>query len=402
MRIAGVVCEYNPFHTGHALQLHTLRKRGAEAIVCCMSGNFVQRGDFAVARKHVRAEAAVRGGADLVLELPLPWALSSAEGFAQGGIEVLSGTGLVDTVAFGSECADTERLRRVADCLLSDAFPAALKAELAGGVSFAVSRQRAAVTLCGADAAVLSSPNDILGVEYCKALRRCGSAMTPLALQRYSVVHDGGAQGDLASASHIRALLSAGEDGAPYLTAPMASLYDAERRAGRAPVLLQTAERAVLARLRTVPEGAFAGYDGGNEGLYHRVFRASRAAAGVEELLDAAKTKRYARARLRRLLLCAYLGLREADRPSHVPYLRVLAMNETGKRLLREMRHCAALPVVIKPAAARGLSPEAATLMEAEARATDLYVLAYPALSQSAGGSEWRANPVVIENEGLN
>ena len=398
MQVAGVICEYNPFHTGHAWQLAELRRRGAAAVVCAMSGNFTQRGDFAIVRKHVRAGAAIYGGADLVLELPLPWATASAEGFAKGGAEALAATGVVDTLAFGSECADADRLARVADALASDAFVAALKSELDKGDSFAAARQRAAETLCGADAAVLASPNDILGVEYCKALR--GTALAPLALPRIGAVHDGQPAGEYASASYIRDRIL-GKDAVdssdlPYLTPDMRRLYDAERAAGRAPVTVAAAERAILARLRTMREADFAAYDEGNEGLYHRFSDAARRAASIDELLDAVKTKRYAHARLRRMLLAIYLGVLPAERPVQAPYLRVLAMNDKGKSLLHEMRRAAALPVLIKPADVRELSPEARRLMELEARATDLYALAYPDLTQSAGGSEWRTGAVIV------
>lgn len=398
MQVAGVICEYNPFHTGHAWQLAELRRRGAAAVVCAMSGNFTQRGGFAIVRKHVRAAAAIYGGADLVLELPLPWATASAEGFAKGGAEALAATGVVDTLAFGSECADADRLARVADALASDAFVAALKSELDKGDSFAAARQRAAETLCGADAAVLASPNDILGVEYCKALR--GTALAPLALPRIGAVHDGQPAGEYASASYIRDRIL-GKDAVdssdlPYLTPDMRRLYDAERAAGRAPVTVAAAERAILARLRTMREADFAAYDEGNEGLYHRFSDAARRAASIDELLDAVKTKRYAHARLRRMLLAIYLGVLPAERPVQAPYLRVLAMNDKGKSLLHEMRRAAALPVLIKPADVRELSPEARRLMELEARATDLYALAYPDLTQSAGGSEWRTGAVIV------
>ena len=391
MQVAGVICEYNPFHTGHAWQLAELRRRGAAAVVCAMSGNFTQRGDFAIVRKHVRAEAAICGGADLVLELPLPWATASAEGFAKGGVEVLAATGVVDTLAFGSECADTDTLTRVADALTSDAFAEALKSELDKGDSFASARQRAAEKLTGADAAVLANPNDILGVEYCKALR--GTGIAPLALPRMGAAHDGAPSGEYASASYLRAHM---ECAASYLTPDMRRLCDAERAAGRAPVTMATAERAILARLRTMREADFAAYDEGNEGLYHRFFDASRRAASVAELLDTVKTKRYVHARLRRMLLAIYLGVLPAERPAQAPYLRVLAMNDKGKSLLHEMRRAASLPVLIKPADVRELSPEARRLMELEARATDLYALAYPDLTQSAGGSEWRTGAVIV------
>ena len=203
MRTAGIISEYNPFHRGHAWQIGELRRRlGAEtAVVCAMSGSFVQRGDFAVMRTHARAEAAVRGGADLVLELPLPWAIASAEGFAAGGVGVLAATGAVDTLVFGSECGDTETLKAVAAALESESFAAYLRQGLQEDVSFAAAREAAARKLLGEKAAVLAQPNDILGVEYCKAIARQAAALMPLALPRRGVGHDGGAAESFASAS---------------------------------------------------------------------------------------------------------------------------------------------------------------------------------------------------------
>ena len=221
MRTAGIISEYNPFHRGHAWQIGELRRRlGAEtAVVCAMSGSFVQRGDFAVMRTHARAEAAVRGGADLVLELPLPWAIASAEGFAAGGVGVLAATGAVDTLVFGSECGDTETLKAVAAALESDAFAAysCVKGSQEG-TSFAAAREAAARKLLGEKAAVLAQPNDILGVEYCKAIARQAAALMPLALPRRGVGHDGGAAEGFASASRIRELLINGACADEFLT----------------------------------------------------------------------------------------------------------------------------------------------------------------------------------------
>ena len=394
MRAFGIICEYNPFHTGHQWQVGELRRCFGEdcAVVCAMSGNFVQRGDFAICRKHTRATAAVRGGAELVLELPTPWATASAESFARGGVKVLAGTGIVDTLCFGSECADTEKLKRVAACLTGKDFADALHTELDKGNSFAAAREHAAEKLCGADAAVLRDANDILGVEYCKALSETDIA--PLALPRRGIDHDGGAEDGFASASYLRERLLAGESGGEYLTPDMARLYEAERISGRAPVSMANAERAMLAKLRTMTEDEFARYDEGNEGLYHRLYDASRTATSIEELLTAAKTKRYAYARLRRTVLRMYLGIEEV--PEKVPYLRVLACNERGRALLKQMKKSASLPILTKSADVRELSPDAQRLFAIETRATDLYTLAYPDLAQSVGGSEWTTNPVIL------
>ena len=328
MRVFGIICEYNPFHRGHKWQIDELRRLAGEeecAVVCAMSGDFVQRGDFAIERAHARAEAAVRGGADLVLELPLPWAISSAEGFARGGVSILAATGVVDTLAFGSECGNAAKLQRAAKALLRADFPDALREELAKGLSFAAARESAARALIGEDAAVLREPNDILGVEYCKALLQSGSTIAPLGILRKVVGHNGGAAKGFASASHIRELLTNGEDASAYLTAESAAIYARECAAGRAPVTMQDAERAVLSRLRAMCKEDFARYDSGNEGLYRRFYDAARTAASVDELLSAVKTKRYAYARLRRMLLAAYLDVTAADVPPEVPYLRVLA-----------------------------------------------------------------------------
>ncbi len=398
MKTAGIICEYNPFHRGHAWQIAEARRLlGAEtAVVCAMSGSFVQRGDFAAVRAYARAEAAVRGGADLVLELPLPWAISSAEGFARGGVMTLAATGLVDTLVFGSECGDAASLRHAAEALLREDFPAVLRGELAKGLSFAAARESAARALIGDDADVLACPNDILGVEYCKALIESGSSIAPLALPRRAVGHDEGAAEGYASASYIRALLVRGEDASAYMTEESAVIYEREKKAGRAPVMMKNVERAILARLRAMGEEDFALYDSGNEGLYRRFAEAAHTAPSIDALLGAVKTKRYAYARLRRMLLAAYLGVTAADMPRRMPYLRVLSFNERGRAVLKRMKRTAHAPVLIKSADVRALGEQAQRLFSLTARAEDQYVLAYPDLTAASGGSAWTSGPVIV------
>ena len=397
-----MIVEYNPLHSGHLrLLAETRRLLGPDtAVVCAMSGNFVQRGDFALLRKHQRARAAVESGADLVLELPLPWAVSSAEAFAAGGVRVLTAAGVVTDLAFGSECGETAPLLELAECLLSPAFAGELRRRLNSGLPYAACRQAAVSALLGPEkAALLESANNILGVEYCKALLRQRSPLRPLTVRREGSAHDGALEpGAHPSASALRELLRRGETERTLSLLPpaMARAFREEAAAGRAPVFAETCERAVLARLRTMTEADFAALDQGREGLCSRLFEASRTAASVEELLAAAKTKRYAYARLRRMVLWAYLGLTPADVPETVPYLRPLAANDTGRRLLAQMRARAAVPILTKPADVRDLGPEARRLLALEARATDLYTLAYPALSAARGGTEWREGPVIL------
>lgn len=401
MQVVGMITEYNPLHLGHLLQITRTREAlGPDAaVVCVMSGNFVQRGDFAVVRKHIRAEAAVRSGADLVLELPLPWAVSSAERFADGGIRTLIATGLVTHLSFGSECGDTDALQGVARALCSEEFPPLLRRELRKGGSFAASRQSAAEELLSKrQAALLKNPNDILGIEYCKSLLRHGSQIKPLAIPREGAAHDGEPEDGIASAAAIRRLLREGkrDDALARMAPAMREGYLREASAGRAPVFSAVCERAILARLRMMGVKEYAELDEGREGLGNRFYAASRTAATLEELFSAVKTKRYAYARLRRMALWAYLGLTPERIPVKLPYLRVLAADAAGRALLGKMRKSASVPVLTKPADVRRLPEAAQKLFQMEACATDLYTLAIPDLSAARGGSEWREGPVIL------
>ena len=397
-----MIIEYNPMHSGHRHLLEQTRALlGPEtAVIGVMSGDFVQRGDFALVRRQARARAAVESGVDLVLELPLPWAAAPAERFAAGGVEVLEATGLVTHLAFGSECGDAAALGRLAACLNSGAYREALRRRLPGGASFAACRQAAAGELLGPeDAALLAHPNNNLGVEYCRALLRRGSSIRPLTVPRSGSAHDGGLREEgHPSASALRALIRAGQEEAALarMTPAMAAAYRAEKAAGRAPVWMERCERAVLARLRSMTEEEFAALDGGREGLYRRLCQAGRTAPTLAAVLEAAKTKRYPHARLRRMVLWAYLGLRPAQTPEHVPYLRVLAANGMGRSLLARMRKTASVPVVTLPRQINALGPEARTLFDLEARSADLYALAYPDLEAAAGGTIWREGPVIL------
>lgn len=399
MAAAGIIAEYNPLHLGHCCQLRRLRALLGEEtpVICAMSGNFVQRGDFALLGKHARAEAAVRSGADLVLEIPLSWACAPAERFAQGGVEVLLGTGLVTDLVFGSESADAGAIRSATEALLGPDFPEALRRELAGPHSFAAARQRALAGLIGEEGAeVLSRPNDILAVEYAKALSREGSEVHLVPILRQGAGHDQDG-GEYPSAGSIRRMIQEGRraEALAAMVPAMRELYEAEEARGRAPVFAAGAERAILAQLRRMGEADFLALDAGGEGLGNRLAAAAREAASLEELLDRAKTKRYAYSRLRRLALWAYLGLRPETLPARVPYLRPLAMNQRGRALLAEARRRAALPILTKPADVRRLSPEAQAVFRREVLATDLYTLAFPG-DPAPGGAEWREGPRVL------
>ena len=397
MAVVGIIAEYNPFHRGHAWQIAEIRSRLGEdtTIVVAMSGNFVQRGDFASFSKHARAEMALLGGADLVIEIPTPWASTTAERFAQGGVSLLAAAG-VTHLAFGCEVGDLMPLNRTVDALESREFPELLRRKLSEGMSFASARQAAVSELVGEVAGCLSLPNNALAVEYLRALRFCCAKIEPLALPRIGSAHDSAELGVYSSASAIRSVLLDGGEWHDLVPASSAEIMDREMAAGRGPVAMRNCERAVLARLRSMDEEDFCPYDGGGEGLYRRFYAAVRSCTSVEAILGAAKTKRYPLARLRRLLLHSYLGLSPAERGDELPYLRVLGANERGRLQLKKLRKSSDLPIITKPAQVRKLSERPREYFLREAACTDLYTLAMPKLSCAVPDSEFAQAAVML------
>ena len=397
MKIAGIVAEYNPFHSGH--EQHIARTRallGADCgVICCMSGDFVQRGEAAQWNKLARAEAAVRCGADLVFELPVQWALSSAEGFARGAVGLLDSLGVVDFISFGSECPDTSALERVAEALLDPAVDAAVRDELSGGESYAAARQRALGRFIGEEAGLISSPNNILAVEYIKALYDLGSRIRPLAIERRGSQHDRPASGRIRSAGELRTMTAAGKDISPFVPRAALELIERERELGRGPILMRALEPALLSRLRMLSREDFAALPDAAEGLENRLMAAMEEPT-LDGVLAAAKSKRYALARLRRMCMCAALGIRAGMNEGTPPYARLLAASGRGRELLRLAEGRSRVPVITKSASGRRLPRGARECFELNARARDLFVLGSPAAEERRGGSDWRLTPAVL------
>lgn len=381
MKITGVICEYNPFHNGHAKQLFFMRRQGGT--VCLMSGDYVQRGEPAILDKYVRAAAAVACGADLVLELPVTYALRSAEGFAAGGVEILTKLGCVDALCFGCETGKTETLMETAKLLLTEAFAQKLRSELASGVSFPCARQNALEAL-GGDGDLLENPNDILAVEYCKAILQQSSGLAPLPLLREGSYLDS-LDEENPSASSLRSV----GDWAAYVPAEALSIY-----AGAARHTVAAGERAWLSRLRFMSEQDFAQLPYGSEGLWRKLMRACREQATLEEIIAATKSKRYTRTRIMRMLLCAYLGITKDLLEREAPYVRVLALHEEGQKILRAAREEGALTILNA-----GETAPDSEYAQLERRASDLYGLFAAAETPSAPGTEQAARAVPVKTE---
>jgi len=332
LKTVGIICEYNPLHLGHRKQIDQIRRTCGDdtAVVCLMSGNFVQRGHPAAVDKSIRARMAVASGADLVLELPIEYALSSAEGFAAGGVRILSG--FCTHLCFGAETQDRELLIGTAKALLSPDFPPLLKAELEKGKSFPAARQ-AALANMGLDAHILEKPNNILAVEYCKAILSQNCAMEPLPIHREGNYHDESPDPENPSATALRHLLLAGTDWQAYVP------VEAQPFLADAPLhTLAAGERAILGKLRTMADEEFEALPYGSEGLWRKFMHACREEATLEDIIAATKSKRYTRTRIDRMVMCAFLGLTLQDLLSPVPYVRVLAFTDRGRAVLKEAR----------------------------------------------------------------
>lgn len=388
MPVAGIVAEFDPFHLGHQYLIGEVRRRlGQETpVVVALSGSFTQRGGAAICSPIARAEMALRGGADLVLELPLPFATASAETFARGGVDTLLATGVVDTLCFGSETGDVVPLCRMAGALEGAEFPQVLRDLAAQGLPFAAARQKALERVLGEK--LPQGANDLLATEY---LRFWPAERAALAVQRRDGGHGGGQ-----SASRVRQLLLAGDwSGAAQLLPPASlEILRREQQRGRCPGSLFWTERAVLYRLRTMTETDFSAIADCTEGLEHRLVRSAAQAASLEEFYALAKSKRYAHARIRRIALRAFLGITAL--PEKVPYLRVLGADARGLELLRDMKTRSTLPVVTKPAHGRKLEGEAGDLFTQGRRADDLWGLCLE--RPIPGGWSWSEGPVLLKD----
>ena len=328
----GIICEYNPLHLGHQKQIDLIRQHfGPETvIICAMSGNFVQRGMPAIIDKSYRAQAAVLCGADLVLELPVMTALSSAEGFAAGGVAILSK--FCDFLCFGAETPDVDRLMNTARALLSREFPSLLRQELDTGKSFPAARQ-AALERMGLEAEILVQPNNILAVEYCKAIVSGNTAMKPFPIHRVGSYHAEIADSENPSATAVRNLMLIAHNWKSCVPKRVRPIFE------NAPLHTITAgERAILAKLRTMTEAEFEALPYGSEGLWRKFMHACRREATLDAVIAATKSKRYTRTRIDRMVMCAFLGITREMLEAEVPYTRVLAFRDQGRQILSQYK----------------------------------------------------------------
>ena len=397
MRSVGIICECNPFHGGHQYLIDRARASGADAVICVLSGNFVQRGEAAILSPHARAEILAESGADAVFELPFPFSAAGAEFFGRAGVEILSRLG-VDELWFGSESGNTDALWRLADVADSDAFREKYAAHAEGESGTAKAYFALLSEMAGSDAAC--APNDILGVSYLRALRRLNSRMRPVTVKRQGSGYSEQtlSAGQFPSATALRhAWRAQGLTALDEYLAPLtASVAAREQEAGNAPASLEHATPLVLGMLRLTPLEELEQYAGLGGGLAGRMKDAASRATSLQEFYALCATKKYPDARIRRGVLSALLRVREEDLHAPIAYAHLLAATERGCEFLAQARRTSNVPVVTRKTDLPD-AKEAQQQFDFECRAAALYSLCLP---QTADAEEqMRRTPLILKKK---
>lgn len=348
-RVIGVIAEYNPFHNGHYYHLQATKEiTGADYCVAVISGNFTQRGDTSIVNKWAKTYMAICGGADLVIELPTVYSISSAENFANGAIKILDNLKVVDSVSFGAEANDLATLNNIANVLYEEpkAYTNILAHELKKGISYPSARENALMMYLNdikRYANTLNSPNNILAIEYLKALKVQKSKLEPIMIKRKKVYYnDNKIVDDFASATAIRKLLQDGEYTNLRKVIPRSSytIIGQEARKGSIVLSLEKYEKEIIYALRKMKVEEIANLPDVSEGLQFAIKNAANESNTLKDLISNIKSKRYTQTRIQRILLYALLGIDKKlmdNSKKVVPYVRVLGFTQKGKSLLSEI-----------------------------------------------------------------
>ena len=368
MKTAGIIAEYNPFHNGHKYHIEETRKiTGAEGVIVVMSGNFVQRGEYAICDKWSRAKMAICGGADLVVELPVVYSCQSAEYFARGAVSILEAMGC-DYLSFGTEAEDTEEIIKLAEFLKNprNDFKKALEENLQKGESY----PRALSNALGNEA--VNTPNNVLAIEYVKCLNK----MKPVGVKRRGSLHDG-----KGSASDIRAKISNNENAESLMPKSSLDIFENSARANG-----DTFEKLVLYKLRSMTAEQLQSVPDVTEGLENRILQMCHKYTSLADLCDGIKTKRYTMARIRRILTNALLDIKKEDITKTPEYVRVLGMNKKGMEILSDLRDKTQIPIITKMADA----PKS-VMLDKDINATNIYSL----LADKPSMADLTTSPVI-------
>lgn len=411
MKVLGIIAEYNPFHNGHKFHLKkSMLITGATHVIAVMSGNFLQRGEPALLDKWTRAEIAIKEGIDLIIELPTIYACNSAEFFAKGSISLLNALNVVDFISFGSENGEIDKLNIVANLLANepDKFKNILKSYLDTGIVFPKARQKAIQKFLESSYdlnSILSNPNNILGIEYLKALKQINSNITPVTIKRIKADYNATEiNGNICSATAIRKLLLKNPDNINALknVLPQNSfdiLYN-NILDGKGPNFIQDLEQIILFTLRTIPKEKLKYIHDVNEGLENRLKKAAINSNNFNILIQNIKTKRYALTRIQRILMKTLINITKSDielfKDNFTPkYLRILGFSKKGAELLRVIKEVSEVPIITNLNQYVPQDLQASRILEIDTTASDIYSLLYKNISIRRGGYDYLRKPYI-------
>ena len=393
-KVLGIVCEYNPFHNGHLYHIIQSKKlTGADYIIAIMTGNFAQRGDVSLVDKWSKTEMALLAGVDLVIELPVIYSVSSAENFAEGAVKILNSLKIVNNISFGSETKDINLLDRIAEVLYNEPkeFQTLLSHELSKGISYPKARENALMMYLNdvrRFANVLSSPNNILGVEYLKALRKTKSNILPVCIPRVGAGHnDTTYSKNIASATLVRNLVTSNKydtlEFKRLVPLTTGSILSENIKKGHIISGLHNFEKEIIYTLRKMSILEIANLPDVAEGLEYKIKQAANSCNSLIEFFNIVSSKRYTQTRISRILVYALLGITRKDMQlskSVTPYVRVLGFNKNGKKLLSMISEAnTKLPLItsVKKFEESNKNKNLQAMLAKDIWATDVYTLGY-------------------------
>lgn len=379
MKITGIISEYNPLHNGHLYHIEKTRENGATHIAAVMSGNYVQRGETAVMDKFKRAQLAVKNGIDLVIEIPVVYSLAAAEFYAKGAVYLLDALGCVDELSFGSEVGSIEEIEQASEFAWECQQSPELEELLKNGMSYPNAINNMILSKHGRKLGnrisdILASSNNILAVEYLKAIRYFGSDIKPFTIHRKSVAHDSmKVLGNTASAAYIRKCI---EEKTDFFGLVPDVVYNACQNAlaSGEKADIKNLERILIYKLRTISAEELREVPDVGQGLENRILECAPI-ENIEDILKNIKTKRYTMARIKRILFNMLIGIKKSDLEILPPYIRVLAVNERGRDILSKAKETSKIPLATSLAKLAKSSDNAKRFAEIEASASDIYAL---------------------------
>lgn len=411
--VVGIVAEYNPFHNGHFYHLQKAKeKAGASNCICVISGNFTQRGEPSIVNKWMKAYMALCGGANLVIELPVEYSISSAENFASGAVKILSNLGIVDDISFGAECEDLATLNNIANVIYNEPqeYKNILSHELSKGISYPAAREKAIMMYLNdikRYANVLANSNNILAIEYLKAIKMQKSQLNPVLIKREKVYYnDMRIVDDLASATAIRKMMEQKEYSQIRKVVPKSTykILGEEFKKENIILGLKQYEKEIIYKLRMMNVGEIANLPDVSEGLEYSIKKASDNCNNLEKLINSIKSKRYTQTRIQRILIYALLGISKTDieiSRKIMPYARVLGFDEKGKMMLSEIvKSNPKLKVITSVNKFMQIKPKKREeklqleMLRKDILATDIYTLGYK--DESKGNLDFTHNMIII------